>query len=253
MAANFSAFSDELEKLAEKKKKHNPVPGALGGMVAVDASTKLMGGAALAGARRGHKSPPVKRMAKDMGIDIPFTAHTGRNPFGVDVEMGGHHVHQSGTNPWHYADPFTGKSTINSPKGMPEAFRAHELGHMKNHQSRLRISPRWARASTFGAIGARTVGTFSAGAAAAVAGGQEKPSYAPGLVNAAIHTPNLVEEARASGHALKYMVKRHGMLRGVGKSLRLLPAFGTYASVGLGPLGVTAFRKHRQAKKEKVE
>jgi hypothetical protein len=198
------------------------------------------------------KSPPAGDVAKGMGIRVPYRTTDG-GPFGsVGVSHKGHTVHVPGAHPWFHSDPKTGENTVNLPKGTGEAAVGHEFGHLKNEQIRRTKSKTFQRRARHTLEGSRMGMIPGALAGSAVAGGQADPSYKPGLAQLAVSAPTLLEEGRASAHAARYMVKRHGLARGAMRSLPLVPAFASYATLGAMPLGITAFRKHRLKKKEKV-
>ena len=123
-----------------------------------------------------------------------------------------------------------------------EAIIAHELGHYKN---KLNFSPRYHQIQDIsrlltGGIGGRLATGALAGQ---LAGELGTPSYIPAAVGAAIAAPTLFEEAAASARAAKHMMATHGNVRGLVRSLGLLPALATYTAPVAIPALITHLRK----------
>lgn len=139
------------------------------------------------------------------------------------------------------------KFVVGAPPQTPESMIAHELGHVKNHS-------RWGLGFTAGSGISRRLSTTGAPIAAGIAAGQENPNWTPGLVQAGISAPMLLDEAAASARAGKHLVSKYGLGQGLKKALPLAPAFGTYAAMGLSPLAITAGRKlYRRYKTKQQE
>ena len=121
-----------------------------------------------------------------------------------------------------------------------EALLAHELGHLRLHEA---LGPRVSGAL----LKLRHPALTGLGlpAAAAWSGYQKDPTWAPGALTAGITAPMLLDEAAASAQAARALIRKKGLLRGLGHSAKLLPAFASYAALGLGPLAITAYRKHQ--------
>ena len=144
----------------------------------------------------------------------------------------------------HHPSGVPGEFAVMSPPNASESAMAHEFGHVRNHS-------KWGK--NFSQIGALSRGASQLGApiAGAIAAGQDDPSWTPGLVQAGLSAPMLVDEAGASLRAAKYLTKQHGLRKGLGQAAKLAPAFGTYAALGLTPLGITAGRKLYRRHQEK--
>ena len=142
------------------------------------------------------------------------------------------------------------------PKGTSEAIAAHEVGHLKNWRAIRDLlgekgMTQLAMGSHLGFAGAQLTGL----PATMYAAGSDDPSWTPAVMHTALATPRLLDEAAASLHAVKHLVGEQGLLKGLGSSARLLPAFGTYAAVGAAPLAITALRKylkHREDREAEV-
>lgn len=149
--------------------------------------------------------------------------------------------------------PSTKRYAVHVPRQAKESVTAHEFGHVANHSkwgknfSRIGDLSRKLMDARVGGVRTHALPIITSGMAA----GSDEPSWAPGAVNAAVAAPMLFDEAAASGRALKYMTKQHGVAKGLWKSKALAPAFGTYAALGLSPLAITGARKAWKKHKEK--
>ena len=147
-------------------------------------------------------------------------------------------------------------SSINIPSGAHDSILAHELGHSKNQEylDILGKKLNMGRAGKsilkgFTGVSGNKLAPLSTLGSTVAAFNQDDPTYTPGLINAGVHAPRLLDEAMASGHAAKYLIGQHGLGKGLLKSLPLLPAFGTYAAGAALPSLITAYRKHKLQKK----
>lgn len=137
--------------------------------------------------------------------------------------------------------------------GAHESMIAHEIGHVKNYRALTGLSPALSPARDAAVIAGKLVSHLSP-ITAGIAAFQEKPSYVPSGIAAAVAAPLLLEEGAANIRALSYMVKKHGLGRGLLKSGPLGLSMLTYLTAGLSPLLVTAIRKARaKAQAEKLE
>jgi uncharacterized protein YcfJ len=228
------SFTDELEKLAQvgesKKEKGPDVRGALAGAVAPGLAATAFGATALPFANDLSKST-----SQTQNLASKVRAGMGAPKDTTFVDMG-HHPANNAYNP-------ITKQVMHST-GSREAILAHELGHAKNYAGKLR------NPLIGGRLASRLVGGGGTAAlTGAIAGGQEDPSWTPGMVNLGLNAPVLADEAMATGRALKYMTKQHGVLKGLGRSAALAPAFGSYAAIAGTPLAITAYRKHKAKQK----
>lgn len=229
-------FVDEIEKIAAPQRPEKPEkPESRVGSALAGAAAPIVANTAMAGAaypfmndrnRSGEETRNLaKRVHQGMGAPPEVTFQdTGHKPMAQAY------------------DPINRK--VLHSTGSREAVIAHELGHAKNYASKLRKPLMGGRA-----LGTYLGGGTTAAITGAMAAGDKDPSWTPGLVNLGINAPILADEAVASGRALRYMTKQHGLLKGLAKSAPLAPAFGSYAAIAGTPLAITAYRKHKQKQK----
>ena len=123
---------------------------------------------------------------------------------------------------------------LNIPAGTQDAAIAHEVGHKKLHDL---LGKAFSYASGASRLAMKLAPVMGAWAASS-----KEPSLLPGLIQAALTTPMLIDEAAATAQALYHQVKQHG-LEGLAKAWPLIPALGTYASNALMPLGIAKMRQ----------
>lgn len=134
---------------------------------------------------------------------------------------------------------FPASHRVVSPLRASEATLAHEVGHAKGKGRGLlqdlavRTGRPMSRMNSLAEV-------YSAGV--------KKPSMIPGALQLVGSVPQLAEEARASGHALRYLFKEHGVAKGLQKGLSLAPAFGTYLQSAVSPLAIAAYRRRSLAR-----
>ena len=133
-----------------------------------------------------------------------------------------------------------------------ESVLAHELGHYASH---LKSSPLYKKIQNASRLATGGIGgRLAAGALAGeLAQEMDNPSYVPAALGAAVAAPVLYEEAVATGHAFKNMMKQHGALRGGARTLNMLPAFASYLAPVAIPAVVTAARKAYREKHPVLE
>lgn len=133
---------------------------------------------------------------------------------------------------------------VGLPAGVSEATAAHELGHVRNWQAvEEAVGAKNAR-KLMGHLGkVHNVSTLTSPLASAYTAIDDDMSWAPGLAQLAVSSPRLLDEALASGHALRHLIGRHGVLPGLREGATLLPAFGTYAALAGAPLAITGARR----------
>ncbi len=228
---NLYLFTDTLIKTAEEKKEMS-VPERVG---------RFLGGSFL-----GQTVPSTLGLATAKGMASPsMGAEPAKEVFDkykqkivpdMDVKLGPQEV----VNPNFMPAQTIGREKIPahvfSTKNIHPSAMAHEFGHAKIHNA---IGPRLSRA----ALGGRLVGLNASSIGSGIAASTDEPSYTPGLVSAALNAPTLLDEAGASGIALKTLMKEHGTLKGMKKSLPLLPAFASYAGIAGAPLAIAGARK----------
>lgn len=130
------------------------------------------------------------------------------------------------------------------PVGTSEATAGHELGHAKNWRTVEDLLGQSGRKGMWmGRLLGTQFGTKTMAPLAASAALDDDASWLPGSIQAGIYAPTLLDEGLASTHALRHLIKRHGVTSGLRQGLSLAPAFGTYGAIGLTPLGITAGRK----------
>lgn len=184
----------------------------------------------------GAMSAHVKSMAKKMELPSDVSVRTPGSAEG------------GGWSP--YYDP-SGKE-VNTPLHVRDAIIAHELGHAKNDMLAAKAGE--GVRGVYRAIeGVSRLGSgISLFPTLAAAAKSKDMSYKPGVIQAIISSPMLAEEAAASARATAHLIREHGVGKGVWKSLPLVPAFATYASIAGAPLLVTYIRR-RLAAKAKAE
>lgn len=267
---NFSSFTDEFVKISAHKSRQESQSDfrkRMAGMVAapigtVGASTGMAMGAIrqtytpknMAGTTQesSDHASGIHRMAKDMGIpdNVELSNPVVRDLRSASSPGGSAHAMPGVFN--------GGRPKIQVPLGAHESIAAHELGHVKNHQMVGRVAKRLGSSKFIPAAAGITsglsgiVGMKSGIATSAIAAGQKDPSYTAGGVNAAIWAPRIADEAMATGHAVRHLTKKHGLMKGLAKSAPLAPAFGSYAAFAGAPLAISAYRKHRLKQKAKA-
>lgn len=217
---------------------------AVGRMGAGAVGSSLFGGASMAAALVPHdgsdfsKTKNFKELTRAM--DAPPT------PLKKGVSPGDAYMQHPGHDKGDYS--------IGLGHDSSEATAAHELGHRKNYAFLDRLfngnkhTPQGRMNRMKGLLIpglSRTLATnplMAHGAALGASLGEE-PSWKPGLAYTAVATPMLLDEAAASLHAVKHLVGRYGAGTGLRKAAPLAGAFGTYASLPMYPLGITAARK----------
>lgn len=215
------AAGDFFDRAAEKyilaKRPHFNRGLAAGGLAASTALGSLLGGHVAANAVAGKGSAtPIEDIAREMGVE------------GLQYEHG--------ATPAYYPADHT---IVYNPKRTHESFLAHEVGHAKGGGKGNLLKATVA-------TNKHLQGTLAP--LTAYASGAKKPSYIPAGIQAVAGLPMLAEEARASGHALKYLIGKHGVGRGLLRGAPLLPAYGTYLHAVGSPLAITALRRRQLAK-----
>jgi hypothetical protein len=229
-----AAFADELTKLAKKKwdpqtERQRAVLTELAGTGGI-LGTGLLAPLFLRG--RGTESPidlnrRAAQVAREMGLPSDLHVRTGKKPRLLGFKTLGKKI--------------LGPLLELSPK-QREAVIAHEMGHFKGQLTYPESLKKLIAMSSnlWKMPGVRLGGYGAAGMLSTVL---PTPSYLPAAAVAAMSAPLLAEEATASGRALKHMAKKHGLMKGVAKSLPLLPAFATYALPVALPYLITRSRK----------
>jgi hypothetical protein len=244
------AFADELQKIAAAKKPKKLTPlqeeeaaqkrvlrGA-GGVAGMAAGTTGLGMLALSPSKNPATNENVAAIKQHMKVRGP-----------VDVERPGmFDFGMSGRGSYAKPREFTGQkgnSSIFLGRGAGEAVAAHEMGHVKNWQKAGKgVMGRIARYANLPAR-IRPIQQGLPIGSMAYSAGADDPSLTPAAINAGVFAPALVDEAMASGRAVGYMTKKHGLGKGLMRSSKLLPAFGTYATMAGAPLAVAAYRHHK--------
>jgi hypothetical protein len=270
------SFTDELIKIAQQVQPQQQQEGihesarqigrgALGFLAPGAASTaalvatrKGMDSASRAeglnpGERHGAIARRVRSVGKAMGHEAPHDVVIGNLGPGWAPELnvpGGGQLQGSHLPPGNVVMPHRGaapaKSAILVQRNTPEAVLAHEYGHAKFHHNNRLIG----KARSISSIAANPLSSSIAGA---VAAGEEDPSWGVGAANLAMHSPTLLDEGVATGHALRHMTKTHGFRQGLAKSRMLAPAYGTYAALAAAPLAITGARKWMKGRREKAQ
>jgi len=247
-------FRDELEKIAKRRKTEKApertdgqrILGGLGGGAAVLGANTA---GALGGMKMMHDpaqrwtEPSIQNMAQQMG-------HKG--PLGVSMPERMNWTDPM-TQPHYRPAGMMGEANpvVNIPQGTHASAAAHEVGHAINHERWGKVIGRKNLGMLSGTL-ANKVGIPSAIGTSVYAGGADKPSYVPALANAAIWAPRMADEGMASARAAKYLMKQHGLMKGLGKSMPLAPAFASYGALAGTPLAITAIRRHRLAKQQEA-
>lgn len=228
---NLYLFTDTLIKTSEKKKEMS-IPERVG---------RFLGGSFI-----GQNVPSTLGLATVKGMAAPsMGAEPAKEMFDkykqkivpdMDIRLGPQEV----INPNFMPAQTVGKEKIPahifSTKNIHPSAMAHEFGHAKIHSA---IGPKLSRAALVGRFAGLNASSIGSGIAAST----DEPSYTPGLVSAALNAPTLLDEAGASGIALKTLMKEHGALKGMRKSLPLIPAFASYAGIAGAPLAIAGARK----------
>jgi hypothetical protein len=200
--------------------------GSVGGYVASLALLKSPSSPGTAGEMVRH----IEQMAKEMKVPEVINAVT---PKGSD---------KGGWSPSYHPD----SKAVNIPLHTRDAAIAHELGHAKSH---LALDPAIRRVSealqTISRIGSRV----TAAPLTFLAATDKDMSYKPGVLQAIISSPMVIDEAVASAHATAHLISQHGAGKGIWKSLPLVPAFATYLALAGTPMLVTYMRR-RAAEQE---
>lgn len=219
-----------LESSSPNKREERASLGAMGANIgAYGATLALMKNPMQPGTAEEMKKY-VLEMGKKMGAeDLKFVS----TPGSLAVEG------------WAPYSEFSGER-VNIPLHTGDAVIAHELGHAVNAaiynrtKGLLKFMPHAYNAST-ALSGAVLMPALSAAAR------DKNPTYKPGVIQAILASPMVAEEAAASARAVSHLVKEHGLGKGVLKSLPLVPAFATYASIASAPLIVTYLRRRAAA------
>jgi hypothetical protein len=134
-------------------------------------------------------------------------------------------------------DDYIGKTVMWAQHNDTDATLLHELGHLKN----MKKIPESVRGlynvsrSLTGLKPALGLATYTAL--------KNDPESNAGLYFLGASAPTLLDEAGASYHALKHLVKKQGLKKGLRSGAGLLPAFGTYALTAAAPLIGTSANK----------
>lgn len=142
---------------------------------------------------------------------------------------------------------------VSIPTYLRDAIIAHELGHAMNDQVVRTTAPNMLVPYRVVEGLSRAGGTALMPTLTSMAARQKDPSYVPGAISLLLTSPMLAEEAMASIRAARFLMDEHGLGRGILKSLPLLPAFGTYASIAAAPLAVAYVRKKIRENEESHE
>lgn len=234
---------DPKKKFAKAKKPVEPGPDqrAEEAHTAVMAGSLGLGIAALAGMFQPggvteHEMPRVAtRLAKEMGLrNVPA------------IKTGPWYEPMFGFNAWFDQGGSVMGRHMNLPEKLRESVIGHEIGHALNDQAVRDAGPAVAIPYHFIQDVSR-LGTPAMSALMTLKAAKDKdPSYKPGLATLAVAAPMLAEEAAASIRAGSHMIDKHGLQEGLVKSLPLVPAFATYATLAAAPLLVAAYRKHKR-------
>ena len=142
------------------------------------------------------------------------------------------------------ANPAKADWGVVMPKGTSEATAAHELGHRANWKGVDSLVGKPTSRKLFrGALQSQQLTTAASMPLSGYAAVDPEMSWAPGAVQLGVSSPRLLDEAAASLHAVKHLIGKYGLGRGLREGARLAPAFGTYAAIAGAPLGITAARK----------
>lgn len=200
----------------------------------------------------------VLGLSASMTKDVPNTAGRAKaigKGMGTDTKV----KVEKKPNVAHF-DPYNTKK-VHVSKGTEDGIIAHEFGHARVDQEIRKLpvgvqalieapslaSRLYMNLPIAGVHGALPLGM------AAWAGAQEEPTWKPGLIGAGLAAPTLMSEASASLLGAKYLIQRDGLAQGLRGSLPMLPAFATYASLGLAPLGITAARKYMRRREQNAQ
>lgn len=124
------------------------------------------------------------------------------------------------------------------PVGSRDATMAHEAGHRRLHE---------ALGIPFSVLSAASrAGILASPVTSAWAAASKEPTRLPGYIQAAVAAPALIDEAGATALALHHQIKHRG-LSGLADAWPLIPAYGSYAAKGLGPLAIARLREKMEA------
>lgn len=144
-------------------------------------------------------------------------------------------------------DPYLGKTVLMAHAESPDASILHELGHIKN----MKKIPEPAQ--LLYNLSRQGTGFLPSLGLAAYTSLKKDPESNAGLYFLGASAPTLLDEGAASFHAIKQLVKKKGLKKGLRAGVGLLPAFGTYALTASAPLIGTAankfFKKHLSEEK----
>lgn len=201
------------------------------------------------GSMIGQKKPrPISIVKKEMNIKTP----TSKIDLKTSIPM-----------PMASYNPDSHKAEVNIPRKAPESVVAHELGHVKNRDIIHSISNKMFKTER-GKLWGRRIGwhlpvnlktpTLLSLAASGIANDDDaKGQLAIPATVAAINAPLLAEEGMANVHALKHLVTKHGIPKGLLKSVPLAGSYGSYLSLGALPLGIALYRRHKKKKNQQIK
>lgn len=125
---------------------------------------------------------------------------------------------------------------LRAKKNETNAALLHELGHIENDQS-------WGRPGRAAASLSRGFATGTQPITLAFSAMDPGKSYGPALAQAALASPMVVDEAVASGRAVRKLIEANGFKKGLQEAAPLAPALGTYLLHTAAPAIVTALRR----------
>jgi hypothetical protein len=234
------SFEDEMRKMAMSDEQESVLFGATPSerrvtkaLAATFGANTAAGGITLALMKGGDQpatEAEMKKYVKEMASKME-----GPSKLDVKTPSAGFDAHfDSSTN------------SVSAPVGARDAIIAHEIGHSKDWDA-LQKTP---IGKVYDAIqtGSRLGSMLALVPTTVMAAKDEKMSYKPGVIQAILSSPMLLEEAAASTRATAHLVEQHGIGKGLFKSLPLLPAFASYATIAGAPLLVTYVRRRLAAK-----